>query len=44
MMVIDTYVALRPRRDAVRRQAAITHARTVLQKLLETRLASRPTV
>ena len=44
MMVTDTYVALKPRRDAVRRRAAVTHARTVLQKLLETRLASRPTV
>ena len=44
MMVTDTYVALKPRRDGVRRTAAVKHARTVLQKLIETRLASRPTV
>ena len=44
MMVTDIYVALKPRRDAIRRQAAVRHARTVLQKLVETRLASQPTV
>ena len=44
MMVTDTYVALNPRRDGVRRTAAVKHARTVIQKLMETRLASRPTV
>ena len=44
MMLTDAYVALKPRRSKGRAADAVKHERTVMRLLIETRLASRPTV